>query len=449
MFHLFHCWLIWLPFGVDSQCFECMFSCPFSGGALPPTAMETAPTQAQAHQGRRLPNRFAPRSQAPPFSPVFRVRSILFRAFYGTHSRFYAPLTSRRRSALLQAAGIFVAAALIRTLFVVHEVSYPGQVWRYIESPSSLRPLSNTANLQECLVDFQAVPPLPGILGLGLCMCVFVGVSFSPSFSCSCISSPIRCSGGSRDPSLVTSGCSWSWPVRFPCFTHLCATLAALVILWQISLNGIRVGEASNPGPPALNSVQASDGVTVPLPLSQVEDFAVESDAPPSQLPDPSVVSGSGFSPAVAANPYVSVSPPPQPLLARPSRFCSFSRQGSAVRRLSSQARSARPAPRRSRSPPQVSALAPSGRSPGPPPSRSHARIFLSGPLLPGFRPSLSRMGDLGSIRPHVDGSACRRHPHGLASLAWFRHLRGLPAGSQSAVQRSLPLLFSGFFLLS
>ena len=270
-------------------------------------------------------------------APVFKACPQRFRSFYGVLTRFYAPLTPRPRPTLLQAVGIFVAAALICTLLEVFEV-------------------------RSCRWIFS-FPLLLGALGLCLCVCVCVG-----SFSCSCFSGLRGCSSCSRDPWPVASGCPWP----------------------------------SNPGPSALNSVQASKGVTIPLPLSQVEVFAVSCDATPSQLPSLSVVSDSGVSlpsvsPAVAANSYVSASPPPQPLLARHSRFCSFSRPGSAVRRRSSQARSARPAPRRSRSPPQVSALALSGQSPGPPPSRSSTRLFCPVPtcpdsfLLTGGRPSAPR----------------------------------------------------------
>ena len=49
-------------------------------------------------------------------------------------------------------------------------------------------------------------------------------------------------------------------------FPRLGATIAIIVILWQISFLGIRVGEASNPGPAMSTSVPVSDGVTTPLP---------------------------------------------------------------------------------------------------------------------------------------------------------------------------------------
>ena len=170
-----------------------------------------------------------------------------------------------------------------------------------------------------------------------------------------------------------------------------CATMAVLVISWQISLNGIRVGEASHPGPPASNVTQASNGETVPLPSSQIADvdLVMSPGTPLSQWPVPSGVSGSEVSPAIVANPYVAAHPPPQPLLARPPRFCSFSRPSSAARRLHSQDRSARdrsprPASRRSRSPPQAAALVPAGQSPDPP--LSLAPMLASSALSPPVR---------------------------------------------------------------
>ena len=287
---------------------------------------------------------------------------------------------------------------------------------------------------------FSGLPVLPllGALGLCLCacMCVFVGV-----FPCSCCFSGLRgCLSCIRGPRLMVSDLPWPWPVRIPCFSHFCATLEFVLILWQISFNGIRVGEASNPGPSALNSSQASNKVTIPLPMSQVEDFAVSSDVPPCQLPSLSVVSGSGVSPAVAANPYVSASPPPQPLLARPSRFCSFSRPGSVVRRLSSQARSARPAPRRSRSPPQVSALALSGQSHGSPPPHSRSRLFCPVPSCSDSCPPSHGWATFGSMRPHIDAHLAGQLA-GDISMDW---LRGHGFGTCEVCQRVLSLRFNG-----
>ena len=117
-----------------------------------------------------------------------------------------------------------------------------------------------------------------------------------------------------------------------------------LLVLWQAGFAGIRVGEASNPGP---NS--ASDGVTTPLPVSQDRDLvdilAVAVSPPQSFAPAAAPAPPLG---ALLPNPCVSRSPPARPPSSRPSRFCSDPRSGAASRRPSCPARTARA---RSRSP--------------------------------------------------------------------------------------------------
>ena len=128
---------------------------------------------------------------------------------------------------------------------------------------------------------------------------------------------------------------------RISNFPRLGATIAITLVLWQISFLGIRVGEASNPGPTMSSSVPVSDGVTTPLPQFQDRDLEISfpglASHPPGSLP----VTAPSLSLAPVAHPYVSVLPPPQSLFVRPSRFCSFSRPGSAARRSPSQARTA------------------------------------------------------------------------------------------------------------
>ena len=98
------------------------------------------------------------------------------------------------------------------------------------------------------------------------------------------------------------------------------ATCILILVLWQTGFTGIRVGEASNPGP----TVSASNGVTTPLPPSQDRDLMeTSSSGPLSQSLAPLVPApSSGFR-------------PPQAPSTRPSRFCSFSQSGSAARRPS------------------------------------------------------------------------------------------------------------------
>ena len=77
--------------------------------------------------------------------------------------------------------------------------------------------------------------------------------------------------------SLYVFGFRHVWGLRCPCllvvprvvrwlqnlhFPRLGATISIIAILWQISFLGIRVGEASNPGPAMPNFVPVSDGVT-------------------------------------------------------------------------------------------------------------------------------------------------------------------------------------------
>ena len=329
---------------------------------------------------------------------VFKARPHQFGFICGAFASRYVLMSSRPRSSFLAAA----VMGMILGLFVGLRLEQaPYDILR----TSLLRPLSHTIPFQEMLGGFRSVCPSPllGTLGVCWCMCVLASFSFSLRPS-SCRVPSLECrSNGSRNPRHVAFG-------RFVRFTLFCATLAVLVISWQISLNGIRVGEASLPGPPALNVAQASNGVTVPLPLSQVADvdLVMSPGTLLSQWPVPSDVSGSEVSPAVVANPYVAANLPSQPLLARPPRFCSFSRPSSAACRLRSQDRSARdrssrPASRRSRSLPQAAALVPAGQSSDPPLSRSHARLFCPAPSCSDSGPPSHGWASFGSMRPHVD----------------------------------------------
>ena len=98
---------------------------------------------------------------------------------------------------------------------------------------------------------------------------------------------------------------------RISNFRRLGATTAITLVLWQISFLGIRVGEASNPGPTMSNSVPVSDEVTTPLPQFQDQDFEISvpdlASHPPGSLP----VTAPSLSLAPVAHAYVSEPPPP------------------------------------------------------------------------------------------------------------------------------------------
>ena len=224
---------------------------------------------------------------------------------------------------------------------------------------------------------------------------------------------------------------------RISNFPRLGATIAITLVLWQISFLGIRVGEASNPGPTMSNSVPVSDGVTTPLPQYQHQDLEISvpglASHPPGSLP----VTAPSLSLAPVAHPYVSVPPPPQSLFVRPSRFCSFSRPGSAARRSPSQARTA---PHRSRSPPQASTFSVSGQSSCPPPSHTRARLFCPVPSCPDHARPSHGWATFGSMRSHIDAQLTGQLL-GDIPMDW---LRGLGFSTGEVCQRVLSLRFNG-----
>ena len=94
---------------------------------------------------------------------------------------------------------------------------------------------------------------------------------------------------------------------RISNFPRLGATIATILILWQISFLGIRVGEASNPGPTMSNSVPVSDGVTTPLPQFQDQDLEISVPGLASHPPGSLSVTAPSLSLAPVAPPYVPV----------------------------------------------------------------------------------------------------------------------------------------------
>ena len=87
-------------------------------------------------------------------------------------------------------------------------------------------------------------------------------------------------------------------------FFWLGATTTVVLVLWQVSFLGIRVGEASNPRPTMSNLVPASDGVSTPLLQFQDQDLEVSVPGPISRPSGTLPVSALSLSPSLVANPY-------------------------------------------------------------------------------------------------------------------------------------------------
>ena len=119
--------------------------------------------------------------------------------------------------------------------------------------------------------------------------------------------------------SLYIFGFGHVWGLRCPCllfvsrvvrwlqnlhFPRLGATISIIVILWQISFLGIRVGEASNPGPALPDFVPVSDGVTTPLPQPQDQDLEISVSGVVSRPPSFPTVASPPLSFTPAALPY-------------------------------------------------------------------------------------------------------------------------------------------------
>ena len=127
----------------------------------------------------------------------------------------------------------------------------------------------------------------------------------------------------------------------------------------------------------------------------------------------------------------------PQTPFVRSSRFCSFSRPGSAARRPSSQARTV---PHRSRSPPQASAFSVSGQSSCPPPSQTRARLFCPVPSCPDHARPSHGWATFGSMRSHIDAHLAGQLL-GDIPMDW---LRGHGFSTCEVCQRVLSLRFNG-----
>ena len=183
--------------------------------------------------------RLALSSKAHPFSILARV-SQWTQAF---RLNFRLSHTSRQRSAVWQAAGLlFVTAVTLALVLKAHCVYdsqracsiFLGSAGAIIEVFISLWSSLFAIPLPYCFSRMVAAPfskhYLLGALCLSCLSCVH-GMKRSVS----------RCG-----VSLASMVSSLSWSFRF---FRLGATIAVVLVLWQISFTGIRVGEASNPGP--------------------------------------------------------------------------------------------------------------------------------------------------------------------------------------------------------
>ena len=183
---------------------------------------------------------------------------------------FCLSLISRRRFAVLQAAGAFLVMTVVVLLVIAaYCTDDPRHMCGYLRDGSgvfteaflSLRPLPQAICLREIIAPVSKYYfHFCFCFLVALCLCLLSRVSSSRHCVCRC---------GTSLASLVPSR-SWSWLHRFP---RLATILALTLVLWQISFNGIRVGEASNQGPTVSNSSSslASGGVaTLPCLLLRV-----------------------------------------------------------------------------------------------------------------------------------------------------------------------------------
>ena len=240
---------------------------------------EMEPTQAQAHQRNRFSGRITARSKKPPFSPRFQGAFLFWSgAFFSLAELFPAPnvqaeirdMADHLPSARLHtdvisdlgAMGIFHSQCAFGTL--LDDTEAFSKVLISLWSSPSVVSLSHFPRI--------VAAPFPRICFWGaLCLFLPSCVSGLRNISGRCCASPA---------SRVSSRS------RFSSFSWLGATIT--LVLWQISFLGIRVGEASNPGPTTSNSVPASDGVTTPLPQIQDQDLEISAQVSSHALPTPS-----------------------------------------------------------------------------------------------------------------------------------------------------------------
>ena len=260
-----------------------------------PFSSEMEPTQAQAHQRNRLSGLITARSKKPPFSPRFQGAFFFgsgacfsmaetFPGHFSTFPNFQAEIrgmAGHRPIARHHSDDIFGSGAID----VFHSQRASGTFLGGAEALSEVfislwsSPFAVSMSHFPCIV----AAPFPRICFWGLlCLCWL-----------SCIFG-LRHVLGRCCVSLASRVSSRS---RFLRFSWLGATIAVILVLWQMSFFGIRVGEAANPGPTMSNSVPASDGVTTPVPQFQDQDLEISAPGLLSRPPDSVPVAALSLSP--------------------------------------------------------------------------------------------------------------------------------------------------------
>ena len=201
-------------------------------------------------------------------------------------------------------------------------------------------------------------------------------------------------------------------------------------VLWQIGLDGVRVGEASHPGPTHL----ASEGAPIVSNISEsVSLVPVPSPGVPAARPG---APAPGSPVAQVLHPYAAPPPPPPASLSRPGRFCTFSRPHGSPSRLSGS-----PAPRSPVRPSSIHALDQT-LVPGQP------RVFCPIASCPDHAHPSHGWLSFQSMRPHIEAHLSGQLL-GDVSSEWLRsqglqHMRGLSPHPQPQIQWAVLLLTSG-----
>ena len=198
-------------------------------------------------------------------------------------------------------------------------------------------------------------------------------------------------------------------------------------VLWQIGLDGVRVGEASHPGPAHPTPEGAPTTLNVSEVLTQVSRSDPSLPAAHSGAPVP------GPSSPQAPHPYAAP-PPPHPVLhSRPSRFCTPPLPRDSSRHLSGS-----PAPRRRRS---RSPVRPSSALPQDPASDSgRSRVFCPVASCPDHAHPSHGWLSFQSMRPHIEAHLSGQLLGDISS-EW---LRSQGFGTCEVCHRILSLRYNG-----
>ena len=272
-----------------------------------------------------------------------------------------------------------------------------------------------------------------------------------------CHASPVTCFSRCPGPwclhSCLVTGCAGLWHPDVPaCVPHpscdscnlsklfsnrrigtvtVLAFLACSVtpVLWQTGLDGVRVGEASHPGPAHPTPEGAPITLNVSEFLTQVSGSVPSLHAAHPGDPVP------GSSSTQAPHPYAALPPPHPAPRSRPSRFCT---PPPPLPRDSSRHLSGSPAPRRrrSRSPVRPSSAHP----PDPSVDSGRSRIFCPVTSCPDHAHPSHGWLSFQSMRPHIEAHLSG-HLLGDISSEW---LRSQGFGTCEVCHRILSLRYNG-----